>query len=322
VGVKFRADQNGFITGLRYYRGPNNNGTHVGHLWSSTGTLLSTATFTGETATGWQQVNLPSPIAVTANTTYVASYHMDNGGYAADQNTFTSSVVRGPLHALTSAGNGGNGVYMYGGSAFPTNSFNASNYWVDVVFNTTASVPTNTPTPTPTATPTAAPPGTCPCTLFTASAVPTVVANADSSAVEIGMKFRADVNGRVTGARFYKASTNTGTHVAHLWSSTRTLLATASFTGETASGWQQMSFSTAVNTTANTTYVISYHTNTGNYSADQTQFANQVDRAPLHGLSSASSGGNGVYAYGANTVFPTNTYNATNYYVDVVFVTP
>ncbi len=322
VGVKFRADQNGFITGLRYYRGPNNNGTHVGHLWSSTGTLLSTATFTGETATGWQQVNLPSPIAVTANTTYVASYHMDNGGYAADQNTFTSSVDRGPLHALTSAGNGGNGVYMYGGSAFPTNSFNASNYWVDVVFNTTASVPTNTPTPTPTATPTAAPPGTCPCTLFTASAVPTVVANADSSAVEIGMKFRADVNGRVTGARFYKASTNTGTHVAHLWSSTGTLLATATFTGETASGWQQVSFATPVNITANTTYVISYHTNTGNYSADQTQFANQVDRAPLHGLSSASSGGNGVYAYGANTVFPTNTYNATNYYVDVVFVTP
>ena len=131
---------------------------------------------------------------------YVASYHLDNGGYAADQNTLTASVDRGPLHVLASGGSGGNGVYMYGPSAFPINTYNATNYWVDVVFNTTATVPTNTPTPTPTATPTAGPPGTCPCTLFPASAVPTNVANADPSSVELGMKFRPDVNGRVTGA--------------------------------------------------------------------------------------------------------------------------
>jgi hypothetical protein len=136
------------------------------------------------------------------------------------------------------------------------------------------------------------------------------------------MKFRPDVNGRVTGVRFYKSSTNTGTHVAHLWTSTGTLLATATFTGETASGWQQVSFASPVSVTANTTYVVSYHTNTGNYSADQTYFTNPVDRAPLHAPSSASSGGNGVYAYGGSSVFPTNTYNATNYWVDVVFVTP
>jgi hypothetical protein len=211
---------------------------------------------------------------------------------------------------------------MYGGSAFPTNSFNATNYWVDVVFNTTANVPTNTPTPTPTSTPTAGPPATCPCSLFATSAVPTVLANADPSSVEVGMKFRPDVNGRITGARFYKASTNTGTHIAHLWSNSGTLLASATFAGETASGWQQVSFATPVAVTANTTYIISYHANAGNYSADQVYFTNQVDRAPLHAPSSAASGGNGVYAYGAGTVFPNNTYNATNYWVDVVFVTP
>jgi hypothetical protein len=68
--------------------------------------------------------------------------------------------------------------------------------------------------------------------------------------------------------------------------------------------------------------VVSYHTNTGNYSADQGAFNTQIDRAPLHGLSTGSSGGNGVYAYGATSVFPANTYNASNYYVDVVYVTP
>ena len=50
LGVKFRADQPGFVTGIRFYKGAGNTGTHVGNLWTSDGTLLATATFTGETA--------------------------------------------------------------------------------------------------------------------------------------------------------------------------------------------------------------------------------------------------------------------------------
>jgi hypothetical protein len=320
LGVKFQPDRNGFITGVRYYKSSSNTGTHVGNLWSSTGTLLASATFTGESGSGWQQVNFSSPVAVTANTTYVASYHTNTGFYAADQNSFATNIGNPPVRALASAGNGGNGVYIYGsGSAFPTNSWNSTNYWVDVVFNTTAQLPTATPTPTaaPTSTPM-----TCPCTVFPSNSVPSVVANPDTSAVELGMKFTPDVNGHVTGARFYKSSTNTGTHTARLWTSTGTLLATATFSGETASGWQQVSFPSPVAVTAGTTYVVSYHTNTGNYSSDQGYFNNPADRSPLHAPASASSGGNGVYMYGATSAFPTNTYSATNYWVDVVFITP
>jgi hypothetical protein len=317
--VKFQPDRNGFITGLRYYKSSQNTGTHVGHLWSSTGTLLSTATFTSETGSGWQQVNLPSPIAVTANTTYVASYHTDAGFYAADVNGLATAVDSGPLHALASAGAGGNGVYRYGASGFPNSTFGATNYWVDVVFNTTASVPTSTPTPQPSPTST---PMACPCSVFSAATVPTVVANADPSAVELGMKFTPDVNGRITAVRFYKSATNTGQHVAHLWTSTGTLLSTATFTGETASGWQQVTLPSPVNVTAGQTYVVSYHTNTGNYSSDQGYFNNSVDRAPLHAPSTSASGGNGLYMYGSNSAFPTSSYNGSNYYVDVVFVTP
>ena len=72
--MKFRADQAGFITGIRFYKGSGNTGTHTGSLWTSTGTRLATVTFTGETATGWQQANFATPVAVTAGTTYVASY--------------------------------------------------------------------------------------------------------------------------------------------------------------------------------------------------------------------------------------------------------
>jgi Domain of unknown function (DUF4082) len=139
LGVKFRADTNGFITGLRFYKGPNNSGTHVGHLWTATGTLLATATFTGESASGWQQVALASPVAITANTTYVASYYAPVGRYSVDDNYFASSGVDNPpLHALASGVAGGNGVYRYGtGGGFPTSTFAASNYWVDVVYTTT-----------------------------------------------------------------------------------------------------------------------------------------------------------------------------------------
>ena len=133
--MKFRSDVSGYVTGVRFYKGVGNTGTHVANLWSSSGTLLASATFTSETATGWQQVNFASPVAVTAGATYVVSYHTGSGHYAQDVNYFANGVDKAPLHAPSTASSGGNGVYAYGGSGFPTNTWNASNYWVDVVFH-------------------------------------------------------------------------------------------------------------------------------------------------------------------------------------------
>ena len=78
---------------VRFYKGANNTGTHVGNLWTSGGALLATATFTGETASGWQQVSFATPVQVTANTVYVASYFAPNGRYAGDNNYFANSGV-------------------------------------------------------------------------------------------------------------------------------------------------------------------------------------------------------------------------------------
>ena len=44
-----------------------------------------------------------------------------------------------------------------------------------------------------------------------------------------------------------------------------------------------------------------------------------MDNPPLHALTNGVSGGNGVYAYGASSAFPNQTWNAANYWVDVVF---
>jgi uncharacterized repeat protein (TIGR01451 family) len=136
VGVKFRSDVSGNITGIRFYKGAGNNGTHIGLLYSSSGTLLAQATFTGETASGWQQVNFSTPAAITANTVYLAAY-FSTTGFAYNAGYFTSTGVdNSPLHALEYGVDGPNGVYAYGTAAqFPTSDGLGANYWADVVFS-------------------------------------------------------------------------------------------------------------------------------------------------------------------------------------------
>jgi hypothetical protein len=144
MGVKFRTSAPGAVTAIRFYKGVQNIGTHVGHLWTSTGTLLSSATFSNETASGWQQVNLPSPVTLTPGTSYIVSYHT-NGFYSADPSFFATALLNGPLSAPASSPSAGNGVYAYGqAGTFPSGTFNSTNYWVDLSF-----LPSSTLAPAP-----------------------------------------------------------------------------------------------------------------------------------------------------------------------------
>ncbi len=594
AGVKFRADLNGEIRGIRFYKSPLNTGTHIGSLWTSTGTRLASVTFTNETASGWQEALFSTPVPITAGTLYVASYFAPNGHYAGDGGYFAGQGVdRGPLHAPADGVDGGQGVYRYGtSSGFPTSTYNSENYWVDLVYSTgtptapsapanvsatagdgsavvswsapadggsaitsytvtpyvgttaqtpktvtggsttttvtgltngttytfrvtatnsigtgpaspssnsvTPSAPTvpaapsgvtatagdgfalvswtapvdggsaitsytvtpyvgttaqtpktiagsppststtvtgltngttytfrvtatnaigtgpasaasNSVTPTgPTApaapsgvsataadgsavvswtapadggsaitsytvtpyigttaqtpkTVTGSPPGTsttvtgltngtaytfrvaatnaigtgpasaasnavtpvaggcAACTIWPSSTVPATPAVTDPSSVEVGVRFTSDVDGQITGIRFYKGTGNTGTHVGNLWTSTGTKLATVTFTGESTTGWQQADFSSPVPITAGTTYVASYLAPNGYYAGDGGYFGTAMYQAPLRALANGDGGGNGVYAYGTTSTFPTSTFNSTNYWVDVVF---
>lgn len=592
LGVKFRSDITGYITGIRFYKASTNTGTHIGNLWDNTGKLLATATFANETVSGWQVVKFSAPVAITANTVYVASYHTNTGHYSDNQNYFSGKGMDSPpLHALADGVAGYSGVYAYGSTSnFPTQGWNSSNYWVDVTF--TSNQPTDSTIPTvaisspsasasvsgnvtvsatagdnvgvarveffangslkatdasapysfiwntallsngsyiitakaydaagnvgqssavtvtvnnpvaditaPTvaiisplnnaifsgsvaavqvsatdsvgvskvefyvnsilkATDTASPytftwntatltngsytltaqaydaagnvgqssstvtvnnpvaditaptvsisspvnnasvSGTAvisaaasdnaavtkvefyingvlnssdtaspynfswntanvvngvysltakaydaagntstssavtltvsnavatPATssIWSAATIPTVMDSGPDSAVELGVKFKSDVKGYITGIRFYKAAANTGTHIANLWTSAGKRLATATFTNETASGWQQVNFATPIAIAANTVYVASYHTNVGHYSADQKYFASKgVDSVPLHAPANLTTSPNGVFAYGSASAFPKQGWNSSNYWVDVVF---
>jgi hypothetical protein len=516
LGVKFRADVNGYVKGVRFYKGAGNTGTHVGTLWNAAGGPLAQVTFFNETATGWQEALFATPVAVTAGTTYVVSYHAPNGGYATTENQFASAGVdNGPLHALSTSIAGGNGVYAYGAAgSFPGSSWQDTNYWVDVVFDLNATTTPDITAPAvditaPVATPTYAtstallsiggtssdnvgvtqvnwandrggsgaatgtnswsaanlilqsgvnvitviardaanntatdtltvtytpvadttPPtvsartpasgsanvalgttvtvtfsedmdattintntiqlrnaantliaGTVTYnvgtrvatltpsamlalstvytvtvrggagdprvkdlagnalaandswsftttntnvqtyTLWSNATTPGLASDPGTEPVELGLKFRSDVSGRVTGVRFYKGPGNSGTHIGHLWNASGGQLGEVTFINETATGWQQAFFMTPIDIQANTTYVVSYFAPNGGYAFDSNYFASTgVDNGVLHAPNNASAGGNGVYLYSASGGFPNNTFNAANYWVDVIF---
>ena len=151
-------------------------------------------------------------------------------------------------------------------------------------------------------------------TIWPSTIVPAAIDNGASGPLELGVSFKSDVSGTITGIRFYKSSANTGTHVGRLWGPNGALLASVTFTGETASGWQQANFSTPVAITANKVYVASYGLTIGHFSANWSYFATGgYNNAPLHALQTP----NGVY--GTLGTRPLSTHQAANYWVDVVF---
>ena len=102
---------------MRFYKSAANTGTHTGSLWTASGQLLATATFIGESGSGWQQVNFSSPVAITAGTTYVAGYHTTSGHYASTGSYFSSAFTNGPLHVPANGS-----LYLYGTDRFPTST--------------------------------------------------------------------------------------------------------------------------------------------------------------------------------------------------------
>jgi len=139
LGLKFRPNVNGTVTGVRFYKDPNNStvpGPHLGHLWTNSGTNLGEVTFTGETASGWQQALFAAPISVVAGTTYVVSYLSPTGHFSKTDNFFTASnYPAGSGWPVQAFGTPLNGVKRDGSSAFPNDvSPNGENFMVDVVF--------------------------------------------------------------------------------------------------------------------------------------------------------------------------------------------
>ena len=141
------------------------------------------------------------------------------------------------------------------------------------------------------------------------NATPTTTADPDTAKVELGLQFKSAAAGQVSGVRFYKSAANKGTHTGMLRRGS-TLIATGTFTGETAAGWQSMIFPAPVNITMGTIYTVSYLAPSGRYAADN-PYTFPITTGDLTAIGS-------VYRYGGG--YPTSVYQASNYWVDVLFV--
>jgi len=88
---------------------------------------LATVSFTGESASGWQQASLSTPVTLTPGTEYRVGLYSTTGRYAVDANGLSAATTAGSLSTPANAG-----AYVYG-TTFLANT-SANNYWVDVVF--------------------------------------------------------------------------------------------------------------------------------------------------------------------------------------------
>ena len=163
----------------------------------------------------------------------------------------------------------------------------------------------------------------CPCGGWDPTATPANPSVADPNAVELGVKFTSDVNGFITGVRFYKGSRQH--RHAHRQSVDQR---------RCAAGHGHLHGRDGVRLAAGELcHPGGHHREHGLRGVvlrAQRQLCGRhavlrerrrVQPARSACCRTASSGGNGVYAYGAASSFPSSTYQASNYWVDVVFST-
>ncbi|GAA0580402.1 DUF4082 domain-containing protein [Kribbella sandramycini] len=282
LGVRFRVDRPGLVLGAKFYKAPGDNVPHTGSLWSPSGDKLATASFGNESAAGWQEARFAEPVRIDAGGNYTISYHSPNGTFGYNHHYFDGRTQdNGVLHTPTGAG-----FFAYGPTSYPNQIHLNTNYWADVIFQ----------------------PETY--TVFNVGEAP-VFGATEATSLEMGLKFSSSKDGAVQGVRFFKGTHNTGTHTGTLWSASGQKLATATFVGESGSGWQEVRFGQAVSITAGTSYVVSYSSG-GGYSATENGLAAARENGAL------ITSGPGLYALRAGD-FPTLSYQNRNYFADVVF---
>ncbi|MBD7958546.1 DUF4082 domain-containing protein [Microbacterium sp. Sa4CUA7] len=303
LGMRFSPTTAGTVTGIRFYKTAANVGQHVGSLWNENGELLARVTFAPATVEGWQSASLSSPVALTADREYVVSYTAESGAYSVEEDYFVRSRTVDGLRLPRAAG-----VYSYE-AGFPTASHRYSNYFVDVVFAPAADPGDGQPTPAPT--PTASVP---PASASVLDETPSPGAeDIDAASVELGMRFSPKVDGAITAIRFFKTPGNSGLHRGTLWDADGRALARVTFPETSTQGWQLARLDSPVAVTAGDEYVVSYLAPRGRYVSEERFFDRGIDGLYLSVPATA-----GVYAYGSGG-FPTDDYENSNYYVDVVF---
>jgi len=129
LGSRFTSRVAGHINAIRFWKASRETGSHVGHVWNASGQLLASVNFVNETASGWQQQSLATPLAVNVNTVYVVTVNTGNTYYVTTRYGLSNKIVNRDLSSVV----GTDGVIGPEGR-FPTGSYQSSNYFRDVLF--------------------------------------------------------------------------------------------------------------------------------------------------------------------------------------------
>lgn len=148
--------------------------------------------------------------------------------------------------------------------------------------------------------------------LWPLNPTPATISNSDTAAIELGVQFSSSIECEIIAVRFYKSAENIGTHYVSLWNSIGDLIGQQEVTGETASGWQTATLDTPVLINPGEMYTASYFAPVGRYSSTSGYFSSgSITSGPLTGIA-------GVYKYTVVPEYPTATFGAANYWVDII----
>ena len=149
----------------------------------------------------------------------------------------------------------------------------------------------------------------------------------DGQPLTVGMKFQSTVAGQLLGISFWKTGLMTGTHIGALYDINGTLLASATFTAETASDWQTQNFALPVPIQPGVTYVAAvfmangFYTFTDNIVSPGINFTSAVQNGNMIGVQDAPGNPNATFFYGPSLTFPSSFFTpGVNYWVDVNFL--
>lgn len=162
LGLRFTASTDGHILGLEMFRADGDAAPHSGKLWDDAGNIMARLTFPRRDSAGWQYESFATPVEISANREYIASYHT-RSGYAAEAGYFDDQpMTRGHLSTAPSPNDNGS-LYAYGWrSRLPSSSYLSTNYWVDPVYVPVPGSPSAQPTPIPAPSPSPTPEPTQP----------------------------------------------------------------------------------------------------------------------------------------------------------------
>jgi hypothetical protein len=147
----------------------------------------------------------------------------------------------------------------------------------------------------------------------TATDAESVDSSSLGTVLNLGLSFIPVLNGYVKKVRFWKTTNNTGPHTASLYTINGSLLGQIPFTGETATGWQETSFTSSIPVTANNTYIVAYSTtkNAGNFYYQQSSYYFSSSYTSSYGVLTVpphvgGTGSNGLFSYTSAAGFPSS----------------